>query len=228
MKPFLLAVVAAASMVAAISTPANAELVISINGTSVGTADSTNTIDAFFGAVPINGFNVNQITVLGANSYGGSGELLDIGSLNVATLAGATSLQIVITETGLSAPTATSLLSGLSATASNSTVTMSLFADPTDAGLESILLAGSGPTTSVGTSSGALTTSTPFTPDGLFSLTGVIDITALNGLSGTELSADDTVAAVPEPSTWAMMILGFLGIGFLAYRRKGAPNFRIA
>jgi PEP-CTERM motif len=25
---------------------------------------------------------------------------------------------------------------------------------------------------------------------------------------------------VPEPSTWAMMILGFLGIGFLAYRRK--------
>jgi hypothetical protein len=26
--------------------------------------------------------------------------------------------------------------------------------------------------------------------------------------------------AVPEPSTWAMMILGFLGVGFLAYRRK--------
>jgi serine/threonine protein kinase len=31
------------------------------------------------------------------------------------------------------------------------------------------------------------------------------------------------VAAVPEPSTWAMMILGFLGIGTMAYRRrKGA------
>lgn len=28
------------------------------------------------------------------------------------------------------------------------------------------------------------------------------------------------VAGVPEPSTWAMMILGFLGLGFLAYRRK--------
>jgi hypothetical protein len=26
--------------------------------------------------------------------------------------------------------------------------------------------------------------------------------------------------AVPEPSTWAMMILGFCGIGFAAYRRK--------
>jgi hypothetical protein len=29
--------------------------------------------------------------------------------------------------------------------------------------------------------------------------------------------------AVPEPSTWAMMILGFAGIGFLAYRRKSKP-----
>ena len=26
--------------------------------------------------------------------------------------------------------------------------------------------------------------------------------------------------AVPEPLTWAMMILGFAGIGFMAYRRK--------
>jgi hypothetical protein len=32
--------------------------------------------------------------------------------------------------------------------------------------------------------------------------------------------------AVPEPSTWGMMILGFMGIGFMAYRRKG--QFRLA
>jgi PEP-CTERM motif len=31
------------------------------------------------------------------------------------------------------------------------------------------------------------------------------------------------VAAVPEPSTWAMMILGFAGVGFMAYRRKSKP-----
>jgi hypothetical protein len=30
-------------------------------------------------------------------------------------------------------------------------------------------------------------------------------------------------SAVPEPSTWAMMILGFAGIGFMAYRRKSKP-----
>jgi hypothetical protein len=29
-----------------------------------------------------------------------------------------------------------------------------------------------------------------------------------------------TVSAVPEPSTWAMMILGFASLGVMAYRRK--------
>ena len=29
-----------------------------------------------------------------------------------------------------------------------------------------------------------------------------------------------SVAPVPEPSTWAMMILGFFSLGFVAYRRK--------
>jgi hypothetical protein len=34
--------------------------------------------------------------------------------------------------------------------------------------------------------------------------------------------------AVPEPSTWAMMILGFAGIGFMAYRRKSKPALMAA
>jgi hypothetical protein len=35
-------------------------------------------------------------------------------------------------------------------------------------------------------------------------------------------------AAVPEASTWAMMVLGFAGVGFMAYRRKSKPTFRFA
>jgi hypothetical protein len=31
------------------------------------------------------------------------------------------------------------------------------------------------------------------------------------------------VTPVPEPSTWAMMLIGFAGIGFMAYRRKPKP-----
>jgi hypothetical protein len=30
----------------------------------------------------------------------------------------------------------------------------------------------------------------------------------------------DVTAAVPEPSTWVMMILGFLGLGFMGYRHR--------
>jgi hypothetical protein len=36
-----------------------------------------------------------------------------------------------------------------------------------------------------------------------------------------------SVAAVPEPSTWAMMILGFCGIGAMTYRRRKNHNRRL-
>ena len=35
------------------------------------------------------------------------------------------------------------------------------------------------------------------------------------------------VAAVPEPATWAMMLLGFCSVGFMAYRRKSKPALRL-
>jgi hypothetical protein len=37
-----------------------------------------------------------------------------------------------------------------------------------------------------------------------------------------------TVSAVPEPSTWSMMILGFAGLGFMAHRRKSKPALMAA
>jgi hypothetical protein len=36
----------------------------------------------------------------------------------------------------------------------------------------------------------------------------------------TAFRVDGFASAVPEASTWAMMVLGFFGVGFLAYRRK--------
>jgi hypothetical protein len=47
---------------------------------------------------------------------------------------------------------------------------------------------------------------------------GVFEDVASNGPVGFGEFA--LTAAVPEPSTWAMMILGFCGLGFMAYRRK--------
>ena len=45
-----------------------------------------------------------------------------------------------------------------------------------------------------------------------------VDGVLATGLSGP-VSLDPT-SAVPEPSTWAMMVLGFAGLGFMAYRRR--------
>jgi hypothetical protein len=86
----------------------------------------------------------------------------------------------------------------------------------------------------------------PTTPDSSFSYTSLATLNGNHSLNyefhsfvftttgGSEtlsfLSNDEgayggvlggvTISAVPEPSTWAMMILGFAGVGFMAYRRR--------
>jgi hypothetical protein len=61
------------------------------------------------------------------------------------------------------------------------------------------------------------------------SITAELPVMGIPISNGAGLTADfdnivatqyGAVSAVPEPSTWAMMILGFAGIGFMAYRRK--------
>jgi hypothetical protein len=37
---------------------------------------------------------------------------------------------------------------------------------------------------------------------------------------GSDFALVDQVAAVPEPSTWAMLLIGFAGVGFITYRRR--------
>jgi hypothetical protein len=84
----------------------------------------------------------------------------------------------------------------------------------------------------------------PNTQHGLSDGTGNLDYTGATLYTGTTLNptlitgnflvaqfdddtsfatlkvTDTSVAAVPEASTWAMMILGFMGLGFMAYRQK--------
>jgi hypothetical protein len=44
------------------------------------------------------------------------------------------------------------------------------------------------------------------------------------GTTLTSFSATAMTAAVPEASTWAMMILGFVSVGLLAYRRRAGQS----
>jgi hypothetical protein len=55
--------------------------------------------------------------------------------------------------------------------------------------------------------------------------------TEVHSLEGSQsfVGTDPSLTTgVPETSTWAMMILGFCGLGFMAYRRKPKPTFRLA
>jgi hypothetical protein len=57
--------------------------------------------------------------------------------------------------------------------------------------------------------------------------TGHVGIYAsLSGADGgaETFTAVGAVGAVPEPSTWAMMLLGFAGIGFMTYRRRAQSS----
>lgn len=42
------------------------------------------------------------------------------------------------------------------------------------------------------------------------------------------ITGEALASPVPEPSTWAMMLLGFCGLGFLAYRRKAKDTLAAA
>jgi hypothetical protein len=45
--------------------------------------------------------------------------------------------------------------------------------------------------------------------------------------SQNSFEVDNIQAGIPEPSTWAMTILGFAGVGFMAYRRKSKPALMV-
>ena len=54
--------------------------------------------------------------------------------------------------------------------------------------------------------------------------TYTFDLT-LSNAAGQVVATDEIQVSVPEPSTWAMMIIGFLGLGVMAYRRKETIRF---
>jgi Ice-binding-like/PEP-CTERM motif len=83
-------------------------------------------------------------------------------------------------------------------------------------------------------SSATLGTNTAFEGN-ILALTSITLTTGATILDGSALARNgavtldtNTIGTVPEPSTWAMMILGFAGIAFMAYRRKSKPALMAA
>ena len=51
---------------------------------------------------------------------------------------------------------------------------------------------------------------------------------SFNEFKQVQFSAAGIPPSIPETATWAMMILGFMGVGFMAYRRRNEGAFRLA
>jgi hypothetical protein len=153
----------------------------------------------------------------------------------------------VATLTGSFSIPANDFTGTLPATIPNSDITALSFTLTDSAGTQKFDLADLN--TSVGNASNVFaicTSGLPCTPTGLpypafgsggnlavLSDGGYINIACCNvavgwatdlGVASTEVGGlwTTTLSAAPEPSTWAMAILGFCGLGYMAYRRRHA------
>lgn len=62
-------------------------------------------------------------------------------------------------------------------------------------------------------------------PVGTFALGTIQPLEAVLNPENT-VSFDFSAFVVPEPSTWAMLLMGFAGLGFLGYRQTRAPKLQ--
>jgi hypothetical protein len=151
------------------------------------------------------------------------------GSLLTNTIAvnttGPGTLIIWVTETGLTSPLGeVNYTSGLTSNlffGAISSVTLSTFVSPTD-GVSPPN--GTPLDTDTFTGLGTETLSTLDNPGtGPYSLQEVFTIKA-TGAGATNLTIDLRSSTIPETSTWAMMLLGFAGLGYVGMRKARARS----
>lgn len=203
------------------TVPANAAVVLTSNLTQDNCSTGCSTGQPF-GTVTISqasaGANLLFTVALGSDYFFNTSNAFDAFVFN-PTFVGSYVLPL---QTGFAPDTTlpqsqdgfNNFLQGLTYTGPTTVQTLIFSYDPTD---PNYLLSTSSFTLSTRTSGNGGTPA-------LFS----VDITNAAGETGP-IGALTFTNGVPEPSTWAMIILGFAGIGFMAYRRKNQGSaFRIA
>jgi len=226
MKKFVLTTLALGMAAAAVPAQAAIYLGYSVNNGSVtGVATDAGTGHLFFDG-STGGYS-STVNALGSPIL--TQPNFATQSLNVQQGANAPSglLSIFITQTDLTsfAGQLTSAFTSNLLFGSAQSVTMSALLDPANGQFTGLPIRNAS-FTGVGSNAGSTSVNVP----GLFSETVRYDLTfgANTGDGGTFSDTASLSAAVPEPATWAMMLLGFAGIGVATRRRRRAVLAQIA
>ncbi|MCG2632702.1 hypothetical protein L6654_39565 [Bradyrhizobium sp. WYCCWR 13023] len=206
-----------AALSLAASTCADAAIVtigLSTGGPVAAVAGGTGATAIFNGSA--GGFSTVSVS---AFTQPDTSEFLNTGTIDLQkSTSGSETLQVWITAQGLTSTA--SILGFLSGFTENFltpgwTVVEKTFADAGDGLFTTTTPLSSKTFTGLGHTSAAANAAVG---PGPFSLTAEYIITTTPGTGSA--NATIVVTGVPEASTWAMMILGFLGVGFLAYRKR--------
>lgn len=210
---------------------------------TIGTAGTANA--AIIIGVGFNGGAVTQVATdatTGSASYVAlsNGYIFNVGGIGVPVLTqpglltqslniqqssttGST-LNLYITQTDLTSFNGTLLSSFTSNTLSNATAVLRSFYSTSNA-----LFGGTQMQSAAFNSTGMFVSGTALNLLGPFSTTVRYDITFGPGTGNFNGTANLAAAGVPEPTTWAMMLLGFIGLGYAVRRtQKGVARIRFA
>jgi hypothetical protein len=219
--------------------PAHARLQLSINagGTTFTCFDGELSCDQSGGA---NNLLTIDTTVGGAfveitlaQSQFGKPNILQLSSSNIVNETGAPlTITMVASDTSFVGPVTAVLESGsltFNDAVGSSASSLKFWADPLNRqganplNTPGILLdtVSGTPTTNPDSFSGSLLS--PFSSLGSFSMTEGASLNLIGGGSITGYNQAMQTGAIPEPSTWAMMIAGFGLVGLLGLRRRRKP-----
>lgn len=142
-------------------------------------------------------------------------------SVNIGSSGNGGTVSIYITQTDLTAFSGALTSTFTSNTISNATVALSTYYSAANTLFGGTLLQSSS-FTGTGTFAGV----NPLTLNLPFSETVRYDLAFGPGTGNFNGTANLTLAAVPEPATWGLMILGFAGLGY-AVRRQPKASVRV-
>jgi hypothetical protein len=235
MRHSLYLAAAAATLPIAVATPASAglEIFIDINGVIDAVSDNAaGDTNSAVGTIQLAPTTINGVLIegeLASSTSPGPPNFLNNSVLNVINTTGvAKTVEVVVSDTGFTGPV-TGFAAAGSGTWQNSigsSLTFNWFIDPANG--QGAGVTGATPGTKVSTFTSPTATdviesfsngvaSGSFAAAGPFSMTlqSEYDLQPFGQLVNRGIDLD---AAVPEASTWVMMLLGFAGLGFAGYR----------